>query len=298
MLGSWKHRGFAMTSRDTPARAHRACMRSRACRGTECQARAHPTPPLQRHRRARGAVDGFPALPREQAHPHPGPRVRHPGAVHLAARALGDGRRPPAAHPDWPAPPLHHRLAVGVQGAVQFLTGGEWTRGCRARRLLGEQPLVLAEADSMAGTGDTSSQGSREASSLRQRPVALGCCGCSSTRTSPRCPGTRSAVHPSDSEVTARPVPCPLLTWPLTNPPSCPGQVAGSRPGRLPAPTTLDRLGTTWLLPVFLLQALHGPMFICHSMLKTGYSWWAIYLLMLAWSGTIIVYDYYIFVLT
>ncbi|KFM26727.1 hypothetical protein F751_2704 [Auxenochlorella protothecoides] len=75
-------------------------------------------------------------------------------------------------------------------------------------------------------------------------------------------------------------------------------EVAGSRPGRLPAPTTLDRLGTAWLLPVFLLQALHGPMFICHSMLKTGYSWWAIYLLMLAWSGTIIVYDYYIFVLT
>ncbi|KAL6776861.1 hypothetical protein ACKKBF_B03775 [Auxenochlorella protothecoides x Auxenochlorella symbiontica] len=75
-------------------------------------------------------------------------------------------------------------------------------------------------------------------------------------------------------------------------------EVAGSRPGRLPAPTTLDRLGTAWLLPVFLLQALHGPMFICHSMLKTGYPWWAIYLLMLAWSGTIIVYNYYIFVLT
>lgn len=94
-----------MTTRDTPARAHGACMRSRACRGTECQARAHPTPPLQRHRRARGAVDGFPALPREQARPHPGPRCAgdegNQGSRGVHVMAPVRAATPPVSHEAW-----------------------------------------------------------------------------------------------------------------------------------------------------------------------------------------------------
>ncbi len=46
-----------------------------------------------------------------------------------------------------------------------------------------------------------------------------------------------------------------------------------------------------------MLEGLTGPMFICRSMLKTGYSWWAIYSLMLAWSGAVVLYNSYFYIL-
>ncbi|KAL6783850.1 hypothetical protein ACKKBG_A03770 [Auxenochlorella protothecoides x Auxenochlorella symbiontica] len=74
-------------------------------------------------------------------------------------------------------------------------------------------------------------------------------------------------------------------------------EAAKARPIRLPPLTLLARLSCLWLLPVFMLEGLTGPMFICRSMLKTGYSWWAIYSLMLAWSGAMVVYSAYFYIL-
>ncbi|RMZ53029.1 hypothetical protein APUTEX25_001148, partial [Auxenochlorella protothecoides] len=74
-------------------------------------------------------------------------------------------------------------------------------------------------------------------------------------------------------------------------------EAAKARPIRLPPLTLLARLSCLWLLPVFLLESLTGPMFICRSMLKTGYSWWAIYSLMLAWSGAVVLYNSYFYIL-
>ncbi|KAL6776854.1 hypothetical protein ACKKBF_B03755 [Auxenochlorella protothecoides x Auxenochlorella symbiontica] len=74
-------------------------------------------------------------------------------------------------------------------------------------------------------------------------------------------------------------------------------EAAKAQPIRLPPLTLLARLSCLWLLPVFLLESLTGPMFICHSMLKTGYSWWAIYSLMLIWSGAVVLYNSYFYIL-